>query len=294
MTQLEAIAQETHEKAIAYFKVAEQYGYKFIMEVKEIRDKQYYKALGFTSFDDYCLKAWNTKRDFMDQRIQIADSSGNESNFADTYRQLGHSKSLLLARMEPEIRQQVEQSIDVNESTVKQLKAAEERIKEAERAKQEAEQRAAQAANEAKHWKGVASNQPVRVETRTVEVAPESMKKELEKLKFENTNLRHGYKSAKEKLQEYEMRDTVQFDAEEAQKQRDKLQHEADLTTIELRIAFKHFIEKAAITSFLHGAIATASNGEKERLAELVESAEQIINQTKMALRGRRLGVVNE
>ncbi|TRY24174.1 hypothetical protein FOI68_18220 [Brevibacillus sp. LEMMJ03] len=32
---LEVLAKETHERAVSYFRVAEEYGYKFIMEVKK-------------------------------------------------------------------------------------------------------------------------------------------------------------------------------------------------------------------------------------------------------------------
>lgn len=286
MTQLDVLASELHEQAVADFKVSERFAYSFIMKVKRIRDERLYKELGFQSFEDYCENAWKIKRDFMDQRIQIADSFG-ETNFADTYRQLGHSKSLLLARMEPEIRQQVESQVDVNEATVKQLK-------EAERRAQEAENELTRAINEAAQWKKAAQTQTVRTVTQTVEVVPDHVKKKLDELEFQNRNLKSGYQEAKQKLQEYEMRDPDEYNEEEARRQREKLQNEADMSTINLRIAFKQFIEKAAITTYMQGAIAFANQSEKDRLAEMVESAQQILDQTKLALRGRKLGVVNE
>lgn len=171
----------------------------------------------------------------------------------------------------------------VNEMTNKELREVKKKLQEAE----------AKAIHNEKLWRQ-AANQPARIETKTVEVVPDQIKKKLEKLEFENVDLRHGYKNAKEKLQQYELRDTDNYDQEKAQKELERMQKEADLSTVELRIAFKNFIEKAAISTFLQGAIATASKGEKERLTELVDSAEQIINQTKTALKGRRLGVVNE
>lgn len=185
----------------------------------------------------------------------------------------------------------------VDEMTVKELR-------EVKKALQQAEQRAAQAevtasveANSAKHFEKLwqqAKNQPPRVETKTVEVVPDHLKKKLEKLEFDNNDLKHGYQSAKDKLKEYELRKVDDYDAEQSQRELEKLQKEADLATVNVRIAFKQFVEKAAITNYMHGAIATASQMEKERLNELVEAAEQILNQTKLALRGRRLGVVNE
>jgi len=277
---IEVAAKECHEKAVSYFRVAEHYGYKFIMEIKEIRDKQYYKALGFSSFEAYCESAWKTKRDFMDERILIAESFGNEREFDGTYRQLGHSKSLLLARMEPEVRRQVESTINVNEATVRELKEAQRRVQEAERRAHEAEQRATDlyARLEAE------MNKPPQ----TVTVVPESVKRQLEEKDHHIRTLRAGYQEAKAKLEQYELRNADEFDAERARKEREKLQHEADLNTLQLRVHFKNFIEKAAITPFLHGAIASASEAEKRHLQELVEAAQKIIDQTLTALRGRK------
>lgn len=295
MTQLSVLANEIHEQAVADFKVSERFAYSFIMKVKRIRDERLYKELGFESFDNYCIESWSIKRDFMDQRIQIADSFG-EPNFADTYRQLGHSKSLLLARMEPEIRQQIESTINVDEATVKKLKEAEKSLQESERRAAQLESAALSAQNSANHFEKLFNsmkNQPPVIRTQTLEVVPERTKKELDQLRFENTNLKHGFQEASSKLKEYELRQTDDFDAEQSRIIREKLQHEADVNTINVRIAFKQFVEKAAITSFLQGAIATATPSEKERLADMVEAAQQIIDQTKLALSGRRLGVVN-
>lgn len=170
----------------------------------------------------------------------------------------------------------------VDEMTVKELREVKKALKEAE--------------NSAIHFEKLwnqSKSQPVRIETKVVEVVPDHVKKKMEQLEFDNSNLKHGYQEKSAKLKEFELKQTDDFDAEQSKIQREKLQHEADITTLNLRIAFKQFVEKAAISSFMQGAIATATPAEKERLAEMVESAEQIINQTKLALSGRRLGVVN-
>ena len=101
-----------------------------------------------------------------------------------------------------------------------------------------------------------------------------------------------GYQDASEKLKSYENQDTTGFDEEQARLQREKLQHEADMNTLQLRITYKQFIEKSAVSTFMQGALATASPAERQRLTELVEIAEKIVQDTKLALKGRKLGVV--
>lgn len=78
------------------------------------------------------------------------------------------------------------------------------------------------------------------------------------------------------------------FDEEAAEKLRKKMQHEADVQTIDLRVAFKRFVEGAAISRVLYGAISTASSSEKQHLSDLVEMAEKVISDTKLALTGRK------
>lgn len=101
----EVQAKETHEKAVGYFKIFEQYGYKFIMEVKKIRDDRYYKELGFSSFDEYCNNAWGFSRRWVDTKIQSA-SQLKESDFEKYTSQFGQQKTFLLATMEDEQREQ--------------------------------------------------------------------------------------------------------------------------------------------------------------------------------------------
>mgnify|MGYP001323211407 CR=1 FL=1 len=214
---LQVKAREAHEKAVAYFKVAEQYSYQFIMEVKEIRDKQYYKALGYSSFDEYCQSCWKVVREYMDQRILIAESFGSEWNFENTYSQLGHSKSLILARMEPEIREEVMTKPQrlpdgtektASEMTVKQLKELERRLKQTEDRAKEAEARAERAENEAHHWQSVAKaaqNRPPVVQTQTVEVIPpdyQQTKELANRLNTENAQLKRDMMEMRHKYEE--------------------------------------------------------------------------------------------
>lgn len=126
---------------------------------------------------------------------------------------------------------------------------------------------------------------------RTVEVVPENTKWQLNKLSEVNKTQAQEIKrlrEAEEQLKAYQLRDADGFDETEAKRQRERLQHEADINTLQLRNAFSAFIRDAAITKLLHGAIAAASESEKKKLSHQVEMVEQIIRDTKLALNGRK------
>jgi hypothetical protein len=134
----EVLAREIHQKAVGLYNVSEEYAYKFIMEVKRIRDERHYKELGYSNFDDYCMDAWGIKRNIIDEKVVVADRLGEESSgYSQRY---GHKKSLLLARMSEESREvAVEKGIptedgnkSIEETTQKELREYQQRLKQIE------------------------------------------------------------------------------------------------------------------------------------------------------------------
>lgn len=108
---LELKAQEIHERAVGFYKISEQYGYKFLMEVKKIRDKKLYKELGFESFEEYTISTFDYSKRTANERIQLAEAFGEEYERARA--SLGHRKMKGLATMPEEQRNHVmEHGID--------------------------------------------------------------------------------------------------------------------------------------------------------------------------------------
>lgn len=175
----EVKAKETHEKAVGYFKVSEQYGYKFIMEVKNIRDDRYYKELGFSSFDDYCQNAWGFKRRWIDTKIQAA-SNLKESDFEHFNAHLGATKTFLLATMEDEQREGATSKGIPTDKGYKSIdEATQKEINEYKRNEKEAKERAEQAekqAEQARQSEEIALKQLEELESKepeSIEVIPE-------------------------------------------------------------------------------------------------------------------------
>ncbi|MDQ7226939.1 hypothetical protein RCI17_09425 [Staphylococcus haemolyticus] len=75
-------ANEIHERAVGFYKISEQYGYKFLMEVKTIRDEKLYKELGFETFEDYTRKVFGYTSETIRQRIKAAEVFGEDETNA--------------------------------------------------------------------------------------------------------------------------------------------------------------------------------------------------------------------
>lgn len=129
-------ANEIHEKAVGFYKISEQYGYKFLMEVKTIRDEKLYKELGFKTFEEYTLQAFNYSRETISKRIKSAEVFGEEN--IEALRYLGTQKVNELATMPEEQRNNViENGIETNngnksidEATTRELEEYKKQLKQ--------------------------------------------------------------------------------------------------------------------------------------------------------------------
>lgn len=98
--------------------LAQQSLYDMCMAFKEMRDKELYKELGYSSFEDYCEQETGFSRRNVYNYISIAEKLPEE--FVNSSSQLGVKKLTLLAKLSDDERQEVAQSV-TNDTTVKEL-----------------------------------------------------------------------------------------------------------------------------------------------------------------------------
>lgn len=76
------IAQEAHDNAKSYYDRSQEYGYKFLMTLKEIRDNKYFLEIGFDDFEEYTKNFFGYSRNTVNERIASAEEWGEDYNRA--------------------------------------------------------------------------------------------------------------------------------------------------------------------------------------------------------------------
>ena len=85
--------------------------------LKEMHDSKLYKELGYSSFEKYTEDEVGIKRHQAQKYIAIADMENGDSNH-----HLGVTKLALLARLDEPQREKIQQNVDVESVSVKELK----------------------------------------------------------------------------------------------------------------------------------------------------------------------------
>ena len=134
------IAQEIHAKAIGYYKQSEQFGYKFLMELKKIRDDRLFNELGFNDFEQYTIENFGYSKRSINESIQSALSWGED--YKRISARFGKYKTLQLAQLPEDERNEVlksgvetsEGNKSVDDATVKEIKELNRKLKQSEEA----------------------------------------------------------------------------------------------------------------------------------------------------------------
>lgn len=121
-------AIELHQKILVSANLAQQNIWDMCNGLKTMRDNKLYKELGYPNFEDYCENEVGMKRSNAYNYISIVEKINPEN--VQTFGQISKSKLMLLATISEPEQAEIAEKLDLENTTVKQLKAEIERLKD--------------------------------------------------------------------------------------------------------------------------------------------------------------------
>lgn len=123
----EIIVSEDYNKAVALHRritanaqAAQESLYEMCKALKEMRDGKLYKELGYQNFENYCKSELNMTDRNARKYIAIIENFSEEDR--NTYSGLQTSKLMLLAKLDEPQREEIQQNVNVEEVSVRELK----------------------------------------------------------------------------------------------------------------------------------------------------------------------------
>ncbi|WP_229174732.1 hypothetical protein [Bacillus cereus] len=167
-------------------------------------------------------------------------------------------------------------------------------LKEKDKLLQEAQQEVAQARKsehlDIKQLEEKEEQEPQVIErevVKEVQVIPSEITQQLEQGKKEIDLLQGKLNAALERLVEYKISDTEDFDEQKEEKRRKKMIYETDRNVLEVRRHINELLQHISMTAFMKGAIAAATDETKGTLRDGIDMLEGVISELKLALNGR-------
>lgn len=121
-------AIELHQKIIVSANLAQQNIWDMCNGLKAMRDNKLYKELGYQNFEDYCETEVGIKRRNAYNYISIVEKISPEN--VQSIAQIGMTKLSLLATISEPEQAEIAEKLDLENTTVKQLKAEINRLKD--------------------------------------------------------------------------------------------------------------------------------------------------------------------
>lgn len=237
--------------------LAQQSLYDMCMGFKEMRDSRLYKELGYSDFGEYCEQETGFSRMNVYNYIRVAEKLPQD--FVNSSLQIGVKKLTLLAKLSDEERTELTENTDLENTTVKELKAKIDIL-------QNERDRAMESNAEASHQVFMADKKVLEMknkvtqleaeikelESRPIEVAVETDSKEVANLKDAMRRVDLDWSEKYSKLEEDSLKDRRELlqKAERAEKDKQdklsQLREELDRTKAEYE---KKLAGKTEITS---------------------------------------------
>lgn len=208
--------------------LAQQSLYDMCMGFKEMRDSRLYKELGYSDFGEYCEQETGFKRTNVYNYISVAENLPED--FVHSSGQIGIKKLTLLSTLSDEQRETITETTDIENTTVKELKAKIDSVKKQNDALHE-EMRYREEEHETKSQKfkdriAELEAEIKELESRPIEVAVETDSKEVANLKDAMRRVDLDWSEKYSKLEEDSLKDRRELlqKAERAEKDKqDKL-----------------------------------------------------------------------
>ncbi len=236
--------------------LAQQSLYDMCMGFKEMRDSRLYKELGYSDFGEYCEQETGFSRMNVYNYIRVAEKLPQD--FVNSSLQIGVKKLTLLAKLSDEERTELAENIDLESTTVKELKVKIDIL-------QNERDRAMESNAEASHQVFMADKKVLEMknkvtqleaeikelESRPIEVAVETDSKEVANLKDAMRRVDLDWSEKYSKLEEDSLKDRRELLQKAEQAEKDKqdklsqLREELDRTKAEYE---KKLAGKAEIT----------------------------------------------
>ena len=120
------ILSDKHSRAVTldrsikvHAQIAQQSLYEVCKGLKEMHDDKLYKELGYQNFENYCVSEVGIKKVQAYKYVAIATNLSSE--FVHSSEQIGVNKLALLAKLDEQEREQLQQKTDVESTSEKQL-----------------------------------------------------------------------------------------------------------------------------------------------------------------------------
>lgn len=234
--------------------LAQQSLYDMCMGFKEMRDSRLYKELGYSDFGEYCEQETGFKRTNVYNYISVAENLPED--FVHSSGQIGIKKLTLLSTLSDEQRETITETTDIENTTVKELKAKIDSVKKQNDALHE-EMRYREEEHETKSQKfkdriAELEAEIKELESRPIEVAVETDSKEVANLKDAMRRVDLDWSEKYSKLEEDSLKDRRELLQKAEQAEKDKqdklsqLREELDRTKTEYE---KKLAGKTEITS---------------------------------------------
>lgn len=111
-------AKDLDRKIKVSAQLAQQSLYDMCMSFKEMRESKLYKELGYNSFEEYCENEVGISRFMAYKYVSVTEIKNVES-----IQQIGVTKLSLLARLDEQQREEIQANVDLEKTSVRELKA---------------------------------------------------------------------------------------------------------------------------------------------------------------------------